>query len=62
MTTDDQRELLTRDQAAELMGVQVRTIDRWADSGWITRYRVNINGVRFTREDLEKMRQPTPEK
>lgn len=47
---EDQSDLLTRKQAAELMKVGIRTIDRWMKNGVIKRYepRSQVRGQRGT--------------
>jgi excisionase family DNA binding protein len=53
---------LTRQEAADLAHVDVRTIDRWANEERITRYKVGgLQWVRFKRSEIEAMRTPTPE-
>lgn len=50
---------LTRAQAAELAGVDVRTVDRWANDGLITRYKLGgMQWVRFMPSEIEAMRRP----
>lgn len=47
---EDQDDLLTRKQGAQLLGVGIRTIDRWMREGTITRYapRSPVRGQRGT--------------
>lgn len=45
---------LTKAEAAAYMRVVPRTIDRWVESGRITRYRVGTQ-VRFKRAELEQL-------
>lgn len=55
-------ELITRSAAAELAGVDVRTIDRWANEGRIPRYKVGgMQWVRFREADIRAMVEPVPE-
>jgi excisionase family DNA binding protein len=50
---------LTRKEAAEHLRVHVRTVDKWADEGRITRYKVEgIQSVRFKREELDALMVP----
>jgi excisionase family DNA binding protein len=52
---------LTRAAAAELAGVDVRTIDRWANDGRITRYKIGgLQWVRFKRSEILDMKLPQP--
>ena len=55
---------VTRSEAAELAGVDLRTIDRWADRGLLTRYKIGHTreNVRFKRIQLNKLLTPAPEK
>jgi len=58
--TDEAAEL-TRGAAAELAGVDIRTIDRWANEGRLTRHKVGgMQWVRFQRAEVLAMRQPEP--
>jgi excisionase family DNA binding protein len=54
-------EWITRDEAAELAGVNVRTIDAWANAGRIDRHKVGgMQWVRFNRDQVLAMRQLVP--
>lgn len=54
-------DLITRVAAAELAGVGCRTIDRWANEGRITRYKVGgLQWVRFDRYEVANMREAVP--
>ena len=57
MTTQD--ELLTAAQVAERLGVTVRTVARWADSGRLPEA-IKLSGLRgprmFRAEDVEQLR------
>lgn len=54
-------EWITRDEAAELVGVNVRTVDKWANDGRITRYRIGgLQWVRFNRSEVLAMMEPVP--
>lgn len=47
-------EFVTRAEAAELAGVDTRTIDRWANEGRIYRHKVgNRQWVRFRKVEIE---------
>lgn len=56
--------IYTREEAAAFMNVHARTIDRWADEGKLTRYRVAGHGRRvyFDTDELEKLSAPVPER
>lgn len=50
-------DLITRRAAAELAGVDVRTVDRWANEGLITRYKLRgMQWVRFSGAEVARMR------
>jgi excisionase family DNA binding protein len=56
---------LTRQEAAERARVDVRTIDRWAREGRITRHKVEgLQSVRFTVAEIDALIVPetTPER
>jgi excisionase family DNA binding protein len=58
--TDEAAEL-TRGAAAELAGVDIRTIDRWANEGRLTRHKVGgMQWVRFKRSEVLDLRRPEP--
>lgn len=46
--------LVTRAKAAEIYGITVRTIDRWATAGVIKKYENQVGHVRVCLEELEK--------
>jgi excisionase family DNA binding protein len=56
------RPLLRRREAAELLGVSARTVDRLAEAGALPRVRVGERSVRFRAEDVialvERGREP----
>jgi excisionase family DNA binding protein len=52
-TNEQQDELLTRKQAAKLLGVSLPTLNEWSKSGVVTGYRINTR-VRYKRNELEK--------
>lgn len=57
------RGMITRSAAAELAGVDVRTIDRWANEGRITRYKIGgMQWVRFRETEIQLMLTPLPER
>lgn len=45
-------EMLTRADAAELMGVSTRTITRYASDGYLTKYTDARGRVRFSRKEV----------
>lgn len=54
-------EFVTRVQAAQLANVDVRTIDRWANGGLITRHKIGgLQWVRFKRSEVLDMLKPQP--
>lgn len=56
---EQDRDLITRAEAAKLAGVDVRTVDRWANRGLITRYKVGgLQWVRFDAYEVGLMREP----
>lgn len=53
---------LTRAEAAALAGVDIRTIDRWANANLITRYKVGgLQWVRFKESEVLSMKAAVPE-
>ena len=52
-TPEPNNELVTRKQAARLLGVSLPTLNEWSKSGVITGYRINTR-VRYKRGELEK--------
>lgn len=57
-----EHDMITRSAAAELAGVDVRTIDRWANEHRITRYKIGgMQWVRFKRSEIEAMVTPVPD-
>jgi DNA-binding transcriptional MerR regulator len=54
---------LTRTEAAELAGVYIRTLDRWAHLGWLPVHREGPTGrPRFRPADVLAMRAQAPER
>lgn len=49
---------LTRQEAADLLQVEVRTIDRYREKKLIKAYRWGPSRIRFRREDVEKLIRP----
>jgi excisionase family DNA binding protein len=52
--------LLTMDQAAEHLGVTVRTIRNYVASGALPAYRLGPRGVRVREADVEALLRPIP--
>jgi excisionase family DNA binding protein len=52
---DQQPELLSRKQAAELLGVSSGTIDNYARQGLLTKRKIGSHSVRFERVEIEKL-------
>jgi len=52
--------MVTKDQAAELAGRSVRTIELWAEQGLITKFTVGPAGywVRFCRDEIRAAMDP----
>lgn len=52
---------MTRREAADYVGRDPRTVDRWANEGRLTRYKIGgLQHVRFSRAELDAMRAPAP--
>lgn len=51
-------EWITRKEAAELLGVNPRTIDYRVATGKITEYRDGLNRLRFNKAELERLLVP----
>jgi len=61
-STEQDKGMITRSEAAELADVDVRTIDRWANEHRITRYKIGgMQWVRFKRSEIEAMVTPVPD-
>jgi len=57
-----EHDMITRSAAADLVGVNERTIDRWANEHRITRYKIGgMQWVRFKRSEIEAMVTPVPD-
>lgn len=56
--TQDTDDLITRPEAAEILGVTVRTVSRYMDSGRLRKYKGGALGrrVRLSREDVERLK------
>ena len=55
----DPSKLITRAEAGELAGVDPKTVDRWANEGLVTRYKLGgFQWVRFDRDQVAAMRRP----
>ena len=58
-TVDSVTKWLTKDEAADHLRVKPRTIDRWAEQGKITKYKVgDLQSVRFDRDELDRLIKP----
>ena len=51
-------EWLSSRQAADYLGVHIKTIQRWADSGRLPAWRLGNQYLRFRRGDVEAMLKP----
>lgn len=60
MSTTLDNELVTVEEAAELLRVDRSTIRRWISSGALPGYRVGPRFVRVKRDDLARMITPAP--
>jgi excisionase family DNA binding protein len=49
---------LTRREAADLLQVHVRTIDRYREENLLKAYRWGPSRIRFRKEDVEKLIRP----
>lgn len=47
--------LLTRDEAATLLRIDVRTLDRWAREGRISSIRLSAGAIRFTPDAVAEL-------
>lgn len=52
---------MNRREAAEFLGVSVRTVDNYAKNGRLTPYRLPNNWPRFAVADLTALRTPQPQ-
>jgi len=53
------KQFVTRKEAADLLGVNVRTIDRYGDQGRLQRY-MRLDRIVYKREDVEALNEPVP--
>ena len=58
MRTTSLPQYLTLADAADLHGVTVRTLQRWLDTGLLTRYKLGPRLVRVDRAELESLVRP----
>lgn len=57
----EEPEYVTRAEAADLAGVDTRTVDRWANEGRITRHKVaGRQWVRFRRDEIAAQTEVAP--
>jgi excisionase family DNA binding protein len=61
MAGHDQGEYITAEEACNILGVTRRTLDRYADSGRIRKYRRGIRNIVFRRIDVERLKQELDE-
>jgi excisionase family DNA binding protein len=57
----DGGEYVTADEACGILGVTRRTLDRYADTGRIRKYRRGIRNVVFRRADVERLKRELEE-
>ncbi len=53
-------EYISKRDAAKLLGVDVRTLERYAADGRLTKY-IRLYRVYFKREDVERLAEPQPQ-
>lgn len=56
MSEQEGRQYLTKRETAEMLGVETRTVDRYADTGQLKRYRQGSGFNRRVLFDLEDVR------
>lgn len=61
MTLANGEEYITADEACDILGVTRRTLDRYADSGRIRKYRRGIRNVVFRRVDVARLKRELEE-
>jgi predicted site-specific integrase-resolvase len=53
-------EFVTRQEAAEILGVNPRTLDRYATNGWLTKYQ-RLSRILYPRAEVERLNEPKPD-
>lgn len=53
--TNDDTQWVSRKEAAEMAGVTMRTVDRWADAGRIVRHEDGRGHIRFRLDEVQNM-------
>ena len=61
MVSHNEGEYVTADEACNILGVTRRTLDRYADTGRIKKYRRGIRNVVFRRADVERLKRELEE-
>ena len=57
MTTQEERQLISREETARILGVTVRTIRRWVDTERLTQHRDPVNGrVWYDLKEVQALR------
>jgi excisionase family DNA binding protein len=56
MTTKDNEEYLTTEEACALLGVSRRTLERYTNAGRIRKYRRGIRNVIYKRSEVENLK------
>ncbi len=56
MTTYDNDEYLTTEEACAVLGVSRRTLERYTDAGRIRKYRRGIRNVVYKRSEVENLK------
>ena len=54
-------EFISEKEVAQILGVNQRTVGRWADQGKLTRYRQFGVRVRYKRVEVENFARPVPD-
>jgi len=54
-------EFISEKEAAQILGVNPRTVSRWADQGRLTRYKQFGLRVRYKRSEIENFAKPIPD-
>lgn len=60
MTQYESEEYITIEEAAALLGVSRRTVERYIKSRGIQRYRRGLKQILYRRSDIEKLLEPQP--
>lgn len=61
MTTHNNEEFLTTEEACALLGVSRRTLERYTDAGRIKKYRRGIRNVIYKRSEVQHLKEELAE-